>query len=76
MQTLNAALLPWLIAEFGIDFASLDNHEVATEMITHIITKHELGGYTSLHVKHISSNRRRTWHAADCLFQICSSPTR
>jgi hypothetical protein len=47
MQTLNASLLPWLIAEIGIDFASLDNHEAATEMITHIITKHELGGYTT-----------------------------
>ena len=46
MQTLNSILLPWLIAEFGIDFASLDNTEVATEMIAHIIMKHELGGYT------------------------------
>ena len=46
MQTLNASLLPWLIAEFGIDFASIDNTEVATEMIAHIIMKHELGGYT------------------------------
>ena len=47
MQILNAALLPWLIAEYGIDFASLDNQEFDTEMITHIITKHELGGYTT-----------------------------
>ena len=46
MQTLNASLLPWLIAEFGIDFASIDNTEVATEMIAHIVMKHQLGGYT------------------------------
>ena len=46
MQTLNASLLPWLIAEFGIDFASIDNTEIATEMIAHIIMKHQLGGYT------------------------------
>ena len=46
MQTLNNILLPWLIAEYGIDFASLDNTDVASEMISHIIMKHELGGYT------------------------------
>ena len=46
MQTLNGILLPWLIAEYGMDFASLDNTEVATEMISYIIMKHELGGYT------------------------------
>ncbi len=47
MQTLlNGILLPWLIAEYEIEFASLDNTEVATEMIAHIIMQHELGGYT------------------------------
>ena len=46
MQTLNGFLLPWLIADYGIEFASLDNTDVAAEMISHIIMKNELGGYT------------------------------
>jgi hypothetical protein len=47
MQALKAALVPWLIAEYGIDFASWDHVDVATEIITHIITKQQLGQYTS-----------------------------
>jgi hypothetical protein len=43
----HANLVPWLIAEYGIDYASWDHADVATEMITHIITKQQLGGYTS-----------------------------
>jgi hypothetical protein len=49
MQALNANLVPWLIAEYWIDYASWDLVDVATEMITHIITKQQLGhlgGYT------------------------------
>jgi hypothetical protein len=46
MQALNAALVPWLIAEYGIDFASWDHVDVATEMIAQIITKQQLGQYT------------------------------
>jgi hypothetical protein len=33
--------------EYGIDYASWDHVDVATEMITQIITKQQLGGYTS-----------------------------
>ena len=47
MQALNAALVPWLIAQYGIDFSSWDHVDVATEMITHIVTKEKLGGYTA-----------------------------
>ena len=47
MQALNATMVPWLIAEYGIDYASWDHVDVATEIITHIITKQQLGGYTS-----------------------------
>ena len=46
MATLNATLVPWLIAEYGADYASWDHVETATEMITHIVTKEQLGGYT------------------------------
>jgi hypothetical protein len=48
-KALNATLAPWLISEYGMDhdYASWDRVDVATEMITHIITKQQLGGYTS-----------------------------
>ncbi len=47
MAALNANLVPWLIAEYGIDYSSWDHVDVATEMITHIVTKLQLGQYTS-----------------------------
>ena len=46
MTILNVILVPWLIAEYRNDFASWDHVDVATEMITHIVTKEQLGGYT------------------------------
>jgi hypothetical protein len=47
MTSLNATLVPWLIAEYGNDYASWDHVDVATEMITHIVIKLQLGQYTS-----------------------------
>jgi hypothetical protein len=47
MTALNANLVPWLIAEYGIDYASWEHVDVATEMITQIVTKLQLGCYTS-----------------------------
>ncbi len=46
MTSLNATLVPWLIAEYGNDYVRWDNVGVVTEMITHIVTKLQLGGYT------------------------------
>ena len=47
MASLNATMVPWLIAEYGIDYPSWDHVDVATEMIAAIVTKQQLGGYTS-----------------------------
>jgi hypothetical protein len=47
MTSLNATLVPWLIAEYGIDYQSWDHVDIATEMIASIVTKLQLGGYTS-----------------------------
>ncbi len=63
MQTLNSILLPWLIAEYGIDFASLDNTDVASEMISHIIMKNELGGYTKSTFPAIIEGHAMQWTA-------------
>ena len=46
MATLNSILVPWLIAEFGIDYADWDNQKTATAMIAHVIVTEQLGGYT------------------------------
>ena len=46
MATLNSILVPWLIAEFGIDYADWDNQKTATAMIAHIIMTEQLGQYT------------------------------
>ena len=58
MRTLNAILVPWLIAEFGNDFASWDHVDVATDMITHVVTKEQLGGYTQRTFAAIVEGRR------------------
>ena len=47
MATLNSNLVPWLIAEFGIDYADWDNQKTATAMIAHVIMTEQLGGYTA-----------------------------
>ena len=47
MATLNSILVPWLIAEFGIDYADWDNQKTATAMIAHVIMTEQLGGYTA-----------------------------
>ena len=46
MATLNSIIVPWLIAEFGIDYADWDNQKTATAMIAHVIVTEQLGGYT------------------------------
>jgi hypothetical protein len=46
MATLNSIIFPWLIAEYGIDYADFDNHKTATAMIAHVIMTEQLGGYT------------------------------
>ncbi len=46
ITAINLALTPWLIAEYGIDFADWDNDNTATHMIAHVITSQQLGGYT------------------------------
>ncbi len=47
MTSLNATLIPWLIAEYGVDYQSWDHVDIATEIIASIVTKLQLGGYTS-----------------------------
>jgi hypothetical protein len=47
MISLTATLVPWLIAEYGIDYQGWDHVDVATEMIAAIVTKLQLGQYTS-----------------------------
>ena len=46
ITSINSALTPWLIAEFGINYADWDNVDTATHMLTHVITSLQLGGYT------------------------------
>jgi hypothetical protein len=46
MATLNASLVPWLIANTKLIFASWDHVDAPTEMIAHIVTKEQLSGYT------------------------------
>ena len=46
MATLNSIIVPWLIAEFGVDYADWDNQKTATAMIAHVIVTEQLGGYT------------------------------
>ena len=47
MATLNSIIVPWLIAEFRIDYADWDNKKTATAMIAHVIMTEQLGGYTA-----------------------------
>jgi lactate dehydrogenase-like 2-hydroxyacid dehydrogenase len=46
MATLNSIIVPWLIAEYGIDYADWDNQKTAKAMISHVIMTEHLGGYT------------------------------
>ncbi len=46
MATLNSIIVPWLIAEYGIDYADFNNHKTATAMIAHVIMTEQLGDYT------------------------------
>ena len=46
MATLNSNIIPWLIAEYGINYADIDNHRTATAMITHVVVTEQLGGFT------------------------------
>ncbi len=43
MAAINATLVPWLIAEYGMHFADGDNVETATHMLTHVIISQQLG---------------------------------
>ena len=47
MSSINAAVVSWLIAEFGIHYGDWDNVETAMPMITHVIVSQQLGGYTA-----------------------------
>ena len=46
MAAINSAIIPWLIAEYGIYYFDWDNADTATLMIAHVITSQQLGGYT------------------------------
>ena len=46
MTAINAAVIPWLIAKYGIYYADWDNVDTATHMLTHVITSQQLVGYT------------------------------
>ena len=65
MATLNSIIVPWLIAEFGIDYADWDNQKTATAMIAHVIVTEQLGGYTA----HIPSNNRWISRPAGGVYQ-------
>ena len=47
VASINAILVPWLIAEFGMHYADADNVDTAMHMLTHIIVSQQLGGYTA-----------------------------
>ena len=46
MQTINAHLVPCLIADFGSNYANVGNNKMVTAIIAHVIMTEELGGYT------------------------------
>jgi hypothetical protein len=46
MAAINSAIVPWLIAEYGIYYFDWDNVDTATHMIAQVITSQQLGGYT------------------------------
>ena len=48
MATLNSILVPWLIAEFGIDYADWDNQKTATAMIAHVTRDNKAHKMTSI----------------------------
>jgi hypothetical protein len=48
MAAINSAIIPWLIAEFGMYSAdsSWDNVDNARHMVAHVIQSQQLGEYT------------------------------
>jgi hypothetical protein len=71
MATLNSIIVPWLIAEFGIDYADWNNQKTATAMIAHVIVTEQLGGNTALwkHRARIPSNNRWISRPAGSVYQ-------
>ncbi len=47
MKTINADLVPIMIATEGIDFFDRNHTEKAADYIANIIASHELGGFTT-----------------------------
>jgi hypothetical protein len=78
MAALNAAIIPWLIAEYGIHYADWDNVDTATHMIAQVIQSQQLGGYTE-HTFPAAINGHRFHQVAFTKFVlgtagICSVP--
>ncbi len=46
MAAIDAAVIPWLIAKYGISYADWDIVDTATHMSANVITMQQLGGYT------------------------------
>ena len=64
MTTLNCNIIPWLIAEYGINYADIDNHKTATAMITHVVVTEQLGGFTERTFAAIIANGYRVQQSA------------
>ena len=47
MRIINSWMCPWLIAVYGKNFSDTDNADAAMEMLTDVIVKHEIGGFTA-----------------------------
>ena len=44
---INTWMCPWLIAVYGKNFADQDNAEAAMEMLSDVIVKYQIGGFTA-----------------------------
>jgi hypothetical protein len=71
MAALNAAIIPCLIAEYGIYYADLDNVDTATHMIAQVIQSQQLGGYTARTFPAAADGHRVYQVAFSTLYQIC-----
>ena len=70
MVTLNTTLVPWMIAEFGIDFSSWGHCKTATAMIFHVVMTEQLGGYNERSFLAMI-NRYRVQQSSVTKFALC-----
>ncbi len=51
---IKAAVIPWLIAEFGINYGDWDNADTVTHMIADVITMYSDAAARQIHCPNIS----------------------